>query len=56
MKRLWTQAIDKEFAAVLGPDTIGYSTVTNYLRQPHFPYPLRETPDEALHGIHWDFP
>jgi hypothetical protein len=43
MKRLSTQAIDKELVAVLGPDTISYSTVTNYLRQRHFPSTLRET-------------
>jgi hypothetical protein len=28
---------------LLGPDAIGYSTVTNYLRQRHFPSTLRET-------------
>jgi hypothetical protein len=38
------------------PDTVGYSTVTNYLRQPHFPSALCETPDELLHRIHWYFP
>jgi hypothetical protein len=56
MRRLSTQAIDNELVAVLGPDAIGYSTITNYLRQRHFPSPLRETPEEPLHGIHWDFP
>jgi ABC-type cobalamin/Fe3+-siderophores transport system ATPase subunit len=29
MKRLSAQAIDNEFVAVLGPNAIGYSTVTN---------------------------
>jgi histone-lysine N-methyltransferase SETMAR len=43
MKRLSAQAIDNELVAVLGPDTVGYSTVTNYLRQRHFPSALRET-------------
>jgi hypothetical protein len=28
---------------VLGPDAIGYPTVTNYLRQRHFPSALRDT-------------
>jgi hypothetical protein len=42
MKRLSVQAIDHELA-VVGPDAIGYSTVTNYLRQRHFPSTLRET-------------
>jgi histone-lysine N-methyltransferase SETMAR len=28
---------------VLGRDAIGYSTITNYLRQRHFPSTLRET-------------
>jgi hypothetical protein len=46
MKRLSAQAIDNELIAVLSPDAIGYSTVTNYLRQRHFPSTLRETPDE----------
>jgi hypothetical protein len=32
MKRLSAQAIFNELVAVLGPDAIGYSTVTNYLR------------------------
>jgi hypothetical protein len=49
------QAISNELVAVLGPDAIGYSTVTSYLRQRHFPSTLRGTPDEPLHGIHWDF-
>jgi translation initiation factor RLI1 len=56
MKPLSAQAIDNELVAVLGPDAIGCSTVTNYLRQRHFPSTLRETPDEPLHGVHWDFP
>jgi hypothetical protein len=43
------QSIDNDLVAVLGPDAIGYSTVTNYLRQGHFPSTLRETPDEQLH-------
>jgi hypothetical protein len=42
MKRLSAQAIDNELVAVLGPDAIGYSTVTNYLHQRYFPSPLRE--------------
>jgi histone-lysine N-methyltransferase SETMAR len=37
------QAIYDEFVAVLGPDAIGYSTVTSYPRQPNFPSTLRET-------------
>jgi hypothetical protein len=56
MKRLSVQAIYNEFVAVLDPDATGYSTVTNYLRQRHFPSTIRETRDELLHGIHWDFP
>jgi hypothetical protein len=56
MKRLSAQAIYNELVAVLGPDAIGYSTVTNYLRQRYFPSTLPETPDEPLHGIHCDFP
>jgi hypothetical protein len=56
MKRLSAQAIYNELVAVLGPDAIGYSTVTNDLRQRHFPSTLHETPDKPLHGIHWDFP
>jgi hypothetical protein len=46
MKRLSAQAIDNEPVAVLGPDAVGHSTVTNYPRQRHFPSILRETPDE----------
>jgi hypothetical protein len=56
MKRLSAQTIYNELVAVLDPDTIGYSTVTNYLRQQHFLSALRETPNEPLHGIYWDFP
>jgi hypothetical protein len=56
MKRISAQAIYNELAVVLDPDAIGYSMVTNYLRQRHFPSTLRETPDEPLHGIHCDFP
>jgi hypothetical protein len=40
------QAIYNELVAVLGPDAIGSSLATNYLCQRHFPYTLRETPDE----------
>jgi hypothetical protein len=36
MKRLSGQAICSELVAVLGPDAIGDSTVTNYLCQRHF--------------------
>jgi transposase len=43
MKRLSAQVISNELVAVLGPDATGYSTVTNYLRQWHFPSTLRET-------------
>jgi hypothetical protein len=43
MKRLSAQAIYNELVAVLGPDAIGHPTVTNYLRQRHFPSTLRET-------------
>jgi hypothetical protein len=43
MKRLSAQAIDNELVAVLGPDAIGYSRITNYLRQRYFPSPLNET-------------
>jgi hypothetical protein len=56
MKGLSAQAIYNELVVVLGPDAIGYSTATNYLRQSHFPSALRKTPDEPLHGIYWDFP
>jgi histone-lysine N-methyltransferase SETMAR len=41
--RLPAQVIDNELVSVLGPDAIGYSTVTNYLRQRHFLSTLRET-------------
>jgi hypothetical protein len=40
---LSAQAIHNELVAVLDPDAIGYSTLTNYLRQRHFPSTLRET-------------
>jgi hypothetical protein len=43
MKRLSAQAISNELVAVLGRDAIGYSTVTNYLRQQQFPSTLRKT-------------
>jgi hypothetical protein len=43
MKRLSVQAVCNELVVVLGPDAIGYSMVTNYLRQRHFPSTLRET-------------
>jgi hypothetical protein len=43
MTPLSAQAIYKELIAVLGPDAIDCSTVTNYLRQRHFPSTLRET-------------
>jgi hypothetical protein len=43
MRRLSAQAIYKELVAVLGRDAIGYSTVTNYLHQQHFPSTLHET-------------
>jgi hypothetical protein len=56
MKRLLAQAIYNERVAVLGSDAVGYFTVTNCLRQRHFPSTLRESPDESLHEIHWDFP
>jgi hypothetical protein len=46
MKRFSAQAIYTELVAVLGPNAIGYSTVTDYLRQRHFPFTLRETADE----------
>jgi hypothetical protein len=52
MKRLSAESIDNELVAVLGPDAIGYSTVTNYLRQWHFPSTLCET----IAWNHWDFP
>jgi hypothetical protein len=45
VKRLSAQAISNELVAVLGPDGTGYSTVTTYLRQRHFPSTLRETLD-----------
>jgi hypothetical protein len=51
MKRLSAQAIYNKLVAMLGLDAIGYSTVTNYLRQGHFPSTLAK----PLHGIHWDF-
>jgi hypothetical protein len=35
--------IHLQLVAVLGSHLIGYSTVTNYLRQQHFPSPHRET-------------
>jgi hypothetical protein len=43
MKRLAGQVVCNELVAVFGSDAIGYSTVTNYLRQQHFPSTLRET-------------
>jgi hypothetical protein len=42
-KQLSAQAIDNDLVAVLSPDAIGYSTVTSYLRQRHFPSTLRDT-------------
>jgi hypothetical protein len=42
MKRLSAQAFYNELVAVLGPDAIGCSMVTNYLRQRYFPSTLRE--------------
>jgi hypothetical protein len=56
MKRLLTQTIDNELVTVLSLDAIGYSPVMNYLRERQLPDTLRETPDEPLHGIDWDFP
>jgi hypothetical protein len=56
MKRLSAQVVYNELAAALDPDAIGYSMVTNYLRQRNFPSTLGKTRDEPLHGIHWDFP
>jgi hypothetical protein len=56
MKQLSVQAPYNELVAVFGPDAIGYSTVTNCLRQRDFPSILSETHDEPLHGIHWDPP
>jgi hypothetical protein len=47
MKQLSVQAIYSEPVGVFGPGAIGYYTVTNYLRQRHFPSTLRETPDES---------
>jgi hypothetical protein len=52
MKLLLAQAISRELVAVLGPDAIGYSTVTPYLRQRS----KTGKPWLPLHGIHWDFP
>jgi 16S rRNA C1402 N4-methylase RsmH len=45
-KRLLAQSIDNELVSVLGPDAIGSSTITNYLRQRDFPSIFRENPDE----------
>jgi histone-lysine N-methyltransferase SETMAR len=52
MKRLSAQAIYNELVAVLGRDAIGYSTVTNYLRQRRFPSTLHET----IASSPWAFP
>jgi hypothetical protein len=46
VKRLSVPAIYNELVAMLGPDVIGYSTVTNYLRQWHFPSTFCATPDD----------
>jgi hypothetical protein len=43
MKRISAQAIDNELVVMFGPDAIGYSTVTNHLRQRHSPSTFRET-------------
>jgi hypothetical protein len=43
MKRFSGQSNDNELVTVLGPDAMGYSTVTNYLSQRHFPSILRAT-------------
>jgi hypothetical protein len=43
MKRFSAQAIYNQLVAVPGSDAIGYSTVTNYLRQRNFPFTVRET-------------
>jgi hypothetical protein len=37
--------------AMVGPDAIGYSTVTNCHRQRHFPSTLRKTPEESAATI-----
>jgi hypothetical protein len=43
MKRLSAQTIFNELVAVLSRDAIGYSMVSNYLPQRHFPSTLRQT-------------
>jgi hypothetical protein len=43
MKRLSAQTIDNELVVMLGPDAIGYSTVSNYLCQRNFPSTFRQT-------------
>jgi hypothetical protein len=43
MNRLSAQAIYSELVAVLGPDAIGYSTVTNHILQRRSPSTVRET-------------
>jgi hypothetical protein len=64
MKRLSAQAIYNELIAMLSPDAIGYSTVTNYLRQRHFPstFHFSQTTENASkrwpiyleHQLFWD--
>jgi hypothetical protein len=54
IKRFSVQTIYPELVVMFGPYAIDYSTVSNYFCQLHFSSALRETPDEPLHGIHWN--
>jgi histone-lysine N-methyltransferase SETMAR len=47
MKGLSAQKIHSELVAVLGADAIGYSTITRYLRQQHFPTKSSEPPENT---------
>jgi hypothetical protein len=46
MKRLSARDVHNELVAVLGPDAIAYSTVTNCLRQRQFPAISSEPSDQ----------
>jgi hypothetical protein len=51
MKGLSARDVHNELVAVLGPDAIAYSTVTNYLRQWPFPAISSEPSDEPPTSI-----
>jgi hypothetical protein len=44
-KWLSMHAIHNDIVATLGPDIVGYSTITHYLREAKFPLPTEEASD-----------